>query len=143
MQNRKVLLSVTGIAQNVGTDDDAMHLVTTGLLSGGKDAWKLRYRETQPDSQESHRVTLTMGDGAVTLQREGGFNTNMVFVQGRRFQGNYRTPHGELDMGVFPTHVRYAVDDEDQGEVTLKYQLDLQGQFASMRELLIRFVPQK
>ena len=143
MRNRRVLLSVTGIAQNVDTDDDAMHLVTTGTISGGNDSWKLRYRETQPDSKESHRVTFTMGEGVVTMQREGGYNTNMVFEQGRRFQGNYKTPYGELDMGVFPTKVKYNVDEADQGEVSLKYQLDIQGQYASMRELLIRFVPQK
>jgi len=33
------------------------------------------------------------------------------------------------------------VDEQKTGEVNLKYQLDLQGQFAAMHELRIRFCP--
>ena len=44
-------------------------------------------------------------------------------------------------MGVFPTHVKYKVEDGLAGQVDLTYQLDLQGQFAAMHELRIRFCP--
>ena len=75
------------------------------------------------------------------MQRCGDFATSMVFEKGCRFEGSYDTPYGSLDMGVFPTLVRYCVDEEANGEVKLKYQLDLQGQFAAMHELRIRFCP--
>ena len=53
----------------------------------------------------------------------------------------YRTPYGALDMGIYATHVKYNVDQQQTGEVNLKYQLDLQGQFAAIHELRIRFCP--
>lgn len=137
---RRVLLSVTGLAKNQEAEDEAVHLLTTGTLFGRLDAWRLDYVETQPDSQES-AVTLTLGGGVVTMQRRGDFATSMVFEKGCRFEGSYDTPYGSLDMGVFPTLVRYCVDEEANGEVKLKYQLDLQGQFAAMHELRIRFCP--
>lgn len=140
MKNRKVLLSVTGVAQNQGNDDEAMHLVTTGVLSGGDDAWRLRYTETQPDTDTKHNITVTMNNGIVIMQREGKYGTSMVFEKGRRFEGSYDTPYGALDMGVFATQVKYKVED-DFGEVSLQYQLDLQGQYAAMHELKIRFAP--
>jgi len=135
---KPVLLSVTGTAQNVGQPDDAVHLITTGYLSGEKDAWRLRYSETQPDSTKGNRVLLSMADGVVTMQREGEYGTSMVFEKGRRFEGVYNTPYGALDMGVYATQVRYQVDGA-HGEVMLKYQLDLQGQYAAMHELRICF----
>lgn len=144
MRGKKVLLSVVGVVQDVGSEEasDEMRLVTTGELSGEDDSWKLRYIETQPDTAETHQVTFTMQNGVVTMSREGEYRTSMIFSQGNRFEGNYETPYGALEMGVYPTQVKYKVDDA-KGEVLLKYQLDIQGQFASMREMRIRFAPRR
>ena len=76
------------------------------------------------------------------MSREGDYHTSMIFSQGNRFEGSYNTPYGALEMGVFPTQVKYTVDDA-HGEVVLKYQLDIQGQYASMREMRIRFAPSR
>ncbi len=145
MRGKKVLLSVVGVVQDVGSEEasDEMRLVTTGELSGEDDSWNLRYIETQPDTAESHNVTFTMKDGVVTMSREGEYRTSMIFSQGNRFEGSYVTPYGALEMGVYPTQVKYKVDENDKGEVLLKYQLDIQGQFASMREMRIRFAPSR
>ena len=103
--------------------------------------WRIDYTETQQD-YESHDVVLTMDRGIVTMQRSGPFGTSMVFEQGRRFEGVYSTPYGELEMGVYPTRVRYRIEGQrGMGEVNLAYQLDLQGHFAAMHELQIRFCP--
>lgn len=147
MRGKKVLLSVTGIVQDVGMEEssDEMRLVTTGELSGNEeeDSWRLRYTETQPDSTETDKVTFTMQKGVVTMQREGQLSTSMIFSQGNRYEGSYNTPYGALEMGVFPTQVKYSVSDLAKGEVVLKYQLDIQGQYASMREMRIRFAPSR
>lgn len=145
MRGKKVLLSVVGVVQDVGSEEasDEMRLVTTGELSGKDDSWNLRYIETQPDTAETHKVTFTMKDGVVTMSREGEYRTSMIFSQGNRFEGSYVTPYGALEMGVYPTQVKYKVDENDKGEVLLKYQLDIQGQFASMREMRIRFAPSR
>ena len=145
MRGKKVLLSVVGVVQDVGAEEasDEMRQVTTGELSGEDDSWKLRYIETQPETAETSEVTFTMKDGVVTMSREGEYHTSMIFSQGSRFEGSYVTPYGALEMGVYPTQVKYNVDENDKGEVLLKYQLDIQGQFASMREMRIRFAPSR
>lgn len=141
MDKKQVLLSVSGISQGQGEQkNETVRLLTTGTLTGEKDAWRIDYTETQPDSDSSN-ITLTMGKGVVTMQRLGAFSTSMVFEKGRRFEGSYETPYGVLDMGVFATQVRYRVDEDLTGEVQLQYQLDLQGQFAAMHQLQIRFCP--
>ena len=139
-KKQQVLLSVMGWTHDDDDPSDSVRLLTTGVMTGGKDSWRIDYTETQPDN-ESSDVTLTMGKGVVTMQRSGTFATSMVFEQGRRFEGSYRTPYGDLEMGVYPTHVKYQVQAGPVGEVDLTYQLDLQGQFAAMHELRIRFCP--
>ena len=139
-KNQQVLLSVMGWTHDDDDPSDSVRLLTTGTLSGEQDRWRIDYTETQPDN-ESSDVILTMGRGVVTMQRTGPYGTSMVFEQGHRYEGSYRTPFGNLAMGVFPTHVKYKVEDGMAGQVDLTYQLDLQGQFAAMHELRIRFCP--
>ena len=130
MKKQPVLVSVTGWTRDDDDQPGSVRLLTTGILSGAKGNWRIDYTETQPDN-DTHDVTLTLDKGVVS----------MVFQQGRRFEGSYQTPYGALAMGVYPTHVRYRVDDQLTGEVDLTYQLDLQGQFAAMHELRIKFCP--
>ena len=142
VEKTQVLLSVTGWSHTQGDEDaDSVRLLTTGILSGSDDAWRIDYTETQPDSSTAHDVVLKMQKGVVTMERLGDYATSMVFETGRRFEGSYHTPYGALDMGIFSTTVKYAVDEQKTGEVSLKYQLDLQGQFAASHELHIRFCP--
>lgn len=140
MKKKQVLLSVMGWTREDEDRPDIVRLLTTGTLTGDKENWRIDYTETQPDN-ESHDVTLTLGGGVVTMQRTGPMGTSMVFEQGKRFEGSYRTPYGDLDMGVYPTHVKYQVDEAAEGQVDLTYQLDLQGQFAAVHEMRIRFCP--
>ena len=140
-KKKQVLVSIMGWTRDADEPEDPMRLLTTGTLSGDDDAWRIDYTETEPDDGETHDVTLTMNKGVVTMERGRAYATSMVFDQGRRFEGSYRTPYGDLAMGVYPTHVKYQVDGEHTGEVNLTYQLDLQGQFAAMHELRIRFCP--
>ena len=137
---KQVLVSVMGWTREDESQPESVRLLTTGTLSGAKENWRIDYTETQPDN-DAHNVTLTLNQGTVTMQRLGPFSTSMVFQQGRRFEGSYQTPYGALAMGVYPTHVKYRVDDEATGEVNLTYQLDLQGQFAAVHELRIKFCP--
>lgn len=141
MEKKQVLVSVTGWSK-AGEDEkpDTVRLLTTGTLTGKQEDWRIDYTETQPDNQ-AHDVTLTVGKGVVTMQRAGAYSTSMVFEKGRRFEGSYVTPFGALDMGVYATQVKYKMDDASTGEVSLKYQLDIQGQFAAMHELHIKFCP--
>lgn len=137
MKSKPVVLTVTGFASNVGEEDGAMRLITTGVLSGKQDSWKLRYTEMQPETNEKHRITMTMDNGVVTMIRDGAYGTNMVFEKGHRYESSYKTPFGALDMGIYSTLVKYDVGDDGNGEVKLKYQLDLQGQYTSFHDLKI------
>ncbi|NLE70004.1 MAG: DUF1934 domain-containing protein, partial [Clostridiales bacterium] len=63
--------------------------------------------------------------------------------EGHRFEGNYQTPYGTLSMGIYPTQVGYTVSPEGDGEVNLRYQLDIQGRYTSVHRLDIAFETKK
>jgi len=136
-----VLLSVTGQSQQEGQQEERIHLVTTGQLFKTDQGFSLHYDETQPESGETSHIIMDMEKGSVTMVRDGSYATSMVFEKGRRFQGNYHTPIGDLEMGIYATKVQYSAN-EEKGDVSLQYQLDLQGQFVAMHELKVLFVRQ-
>ena len=143
MRTRPVRLTVTGMAYNRNEEDEAMHLTTFGTLSGNSKLWKLRYTERRGDSEDKHDVEMTMGDGRVIVTRKGAFASDMVFHKDHRFEGSYRTPFGDLSMGIYPTQVDYTVSKEGDGSVSLKYQLDIQGRYTSVHKLDIAFETNK
>ena len=143
MKSRPVKLTVTGVAYNRSEEDEAMRMTTFGTLSGSPKLWKLRYTERQADSDEKHDITMTMGEGMVTVARKGAFASDLVFRQGHRFEGSYHTPYGDLSMGIYPTQVDYSVNKDGDGEVSLRYQLDIQGRYTSVHKLDIAFETNK
>ena len=114
LEKKQVLVSIMGWTHDDDEPADTVRLLTTGTLAGRRDSWRVDYTETQPDN-ETNDVTLTLDHGVVTMERSGAYATSMVFDQGRRFEGNYHTPYGDLAMGVYPTLVKYKVDDQATG----------------------------
>ena len=139
MKPRTVLLEVNGIVCDPEMPEVPMRLITTGKLSGKKDAWKLVYTQRDDFTGEEDRITLSMGGGVVTMQRGGPGGTGMVFEQARRHESRFRSPLGDMALGVYPTGVHYAVDENGTGEVSLSYHMDLEGQSTGLHRVSIRF----
>lgn len=137
-----VLLTLSGTSQGEA-DDGPIQMMTTGELTLTEHGYLLRYQESQPDENDGAMVTqeiiLDLQPDRVTMTRVGDFGTSMVFVRGRRFEGVYHTPYGDLDMAVYATRVSCRLAPE-KGSVHLQYQLDLQGSFAAMHELQLEYV---
>ena len=66
-----------------------------------------------------------------------------MFRKGHRYEGSYHTPFGDLSMGIYPTQVHYNVNQDGDGEVNLRYQLDIQGRYTSVHRLDIAFETNK
>lgn len=135
-----VLLSITGRnrAMEDGEETDSIKLMTTGTLRKKDDGYLLDYEETDPESGSRQQILLTMKGGRVAMQRKGDYGTTMVFEKDRRFEGFYRTPYGDLRMGVYATRVYWKVE-KGQGVVELQYQLDMQGHISAVHDLSLRF----
>ena len=136
-----VLLSVTGENRSPGGDEpETIRVVTLGTLLRLDEGWKLDYTESDPDGNGSQQVVITLTDGRAVMERTGDFSTTMVFEKGRRFDGAYRTPWGNLAMGIYTVQVNSSFG-ADQASLRLVYQVDIQGRFTAMHDLTLRLAP--
>ena len=141
---RPVLINLISTAHyGEGMPDLPMQLMLKGEVesTGGKTL--IRYCETDKD-EESGEVThthilLTVEPHQVMMERRGPFSNTMVFARGKRFEGLYVTPFGEMSMATY-THAVHCDVSPEKGTVRLKYQLDVQGSYASTNEIHLEYV---
>lgn len=138
-----VLLTVTASSRDEqGRQEDSVQLRMPGTLERRIDAWLLHYDETLEDEGDhttvTHSVHLMIKPGHVTMLRKGPYSMMTVLEQGKRYEGAYHTPYGDMNMAVYPTQVLTRMD-EHKGRVFLEYQLDMQGGFVSVRQMDIHY----
>jgi len=140
---RTVLINLLSIARYEQTPDFPIQFMTKGTLSLSEDNHAvLEYTESSQDEETgeitSALITLALEKDRVTMTRRGEYSNTMVFVPEQRFEGIYQTPYGNMDMAVFSRGVRCNIG-ENRGSVHLKYQLDIQGAYASTNELHLEY----
>ena len=138
-----VLINLLAIAKYGQAPDYPIQFMTQGTLSMGEaGSAVLKYQETQQDEETGEvttaLITLSLEKNRVTMTRQGDYSNTMVFVPDRRFEGVYQTPFGKMDMAVFSRGVHCEIG-EEKGSVHLKYQLDIQGAYASTNELHLEY----
>lgn len=131
--------------QAVARRDDAeepITLLTSGQLTLEEGRSVLTYEEVLDEALPPQPITVTLEDDTLMMERGGDYATQMVFRRGQRYEGQYETPFGSMELALFCTRLRYRLDG-DGGEITLHYQMDLNGQFAAAHEMEIRLVRQR
>ena len=138
MPGTPILLSLQANFNAGEEQGDGFQLLTSGELIALPDGYLIRYEETLDESAPPTRVELSLKEGFVTMRRRGEMDTHLVFRKGQRYESQYITPFGAIDMAIFCTRMRHGRDNQG-GFLHLQYQLDLNGQFAAMHEMDVRF----
>lgn len=142
-QNTPVFINLLAIARYEQMPDYPIQFMTVGNLSyTNKDEAKLEYAESQQDEETGEILTsdisLSLRNGKITMERKGDFSNTMVFAKGQRFEGVYHTPYGEMDMAVFTKEAACKFG-KTEGNIHLKYQLNIQGNYTSTNELHLEY----
>ncbi len=143
MKQKSVLINLLAIAKYEHAPDYPIQFMTKGILHlGDRDDAVLEYTESQQDEETGEistaQVTLELEKNRVTMTRQGDYSNTMVFIPEQRFEGIYQTPFGNMDLAVYARGVRCDIG-EQKGSVHLKYQLDIQGAYASTNELHLEY----
>ena len=138
-----VFINLLAIARYDHMPDYPIQFMTVGNLSySGPDDARLQYVESQQDEETGEiinaDVCLSLRDGRITMERKGDFSNTMVFAKGQRFESVYHTPYGEMDMAVFTKEAACRFG-QAEGNIHLKYQLNIQGNYASTNELHLEY----
>lgn len=130
-----VLISLKSTAhRDEAAEDEIMSMLTSGQLEVDDNRAVIRYEESIDESVPPQKVEVLVEDESVTMNREGVYSTQMVFRLGCRYEGQYHTPYGDMDLALYCTRLGYDLGD-DGGSLELSYQLDINGRFAAMHDM--------
>ncbi|MBR6570923.1 MAG: DUF1934 domain-containing protein [Clostridia bacterium] len=130
-----VLVSLKSCAhRDEVAEDETMSMLTSGQLEVDDTKAIVRYEESIDESLPPQKVEILLEDETVTMNRGGSYSTQMVFRLGCRYEGQYHTPYGDMDLALYCTKLGYDIGD-DGGVLELSYQLDINGRFAAMHDM--------
>lgn len=121
---KEVVISIKGIQEFENAPPDTMELVTQGWLHRDEGGYTLSYQESEVTGLEGTLTTFQVEPERVTLMRMGGFNSQMVFEEGRRHLSLYETPYGSMTIGVNTRHLLAELD-ENGGEIEIDYAIEI------------------
>ena len=84
----------------------------------------LLYKEVDEENQEITDVTLIMYPSHIEILKQGQSNVHMVFEEKQKTTSCYKTPFGELIMGIDTTKIHVS-EEEDKIMIVLEYGLDM------------------
>ena len=138
-----VFINLLAIAKYDHMPDYPIQFMTVGKLTySSPEEALLQYVESQQDEETGEimesDISLSLCDGRITMERKGDYSNTMVFAKGQRFEGVYHTPYGEMDMAVYTKEAACRFG-SSEGNIHLKYQLNIQGNYASTNELHLEY----
>lgn len=143
MMTIPVLVSLKSSAhRDEAAEDENMSMLTSGQLEVDDCKAVIRYEESIDESLPPQKVEITIEDETVTMNRGGSYATQMVFRLGCRYEGQYHTPYGDMDLALYCTRLGYDIGD-DGGALELSYQLDINGRFAAMHDMELHLFKQE
>ena len=137
-----ILISLDAQSTSEGQPEDTMRLITTGELFEKPGNVVIRYEETIDENEPAHKIEMMVQGNTITMNRQGIFDAKMVFQKGQRYESQYHTPYGDLDMALYCTKATYTRTRET-GEIALQYQLDVSGQFAAVHDMKLHYIRKK
>jgi uncharacterized beta-barrel protein YwiB (DUF1934 family) len=137
-----ILISLDAQTTADGRPEDGVRLITTGEMFENPGETLIRYEESLDEEEPPQKIELIIRKDVITLSRSGKYDANMVFQKGRRYESQYRTPYGNLDMALYCTRAN-VVRAGNGGEISLQYQLDLGGQYAAMHDMKLHWMRKK
>lgn len=102
---RRVMMRLEAVAQDE-EDQEPIILTTMGEVRHEGDATVLTYTETgddPSDTADAGAVMVTIRPDIVCMDKVGDFSSSMVFSPGKRYEGAYQTPFGDLPLVITGT----------------------------------------
>ena len=121
---KDVIISIKGMQKYEHADPDVIELITKGRLAEREGNFTLTYQESALTGLEGTRTTIQVEGEQVTLLREGGVNSQMVFQEGRRHMSMYNTPYGAIEIGINTSHLMTDLHDRG-GDIEIDYAIEV------------------
>lgn len=131
-----VTIRIKSTQTDTAGEQSVIEFFTLGRYYKKNDTYYLMYEESEISGLEGSTTTLKVRPRDVTLIRMGKAAMQHRFREGQRHEGVYRTPFGEMNVGIHPYKVGVNLG-ENGGELELDYDLELEGSPVTRNHLII------
>lgn len=133
----EILVRVTGIqrsGQEPEASDEPISIVTPGRFYK-KDGYRyVSYEEVFEEAKLTAVNTVRITPEILEVKKEGAINVQMVFQENRKTFSMYKTPFGDIEMGIVTTRYTFG-ETEDKILLDVFYVLEMNGEHAADCEL--------
>lgn len=122
--------------QKTENGDNTGEMSVTGTLTCEEDKSIIEYIENNEETGPEETTITVFGNDTVSIVRSGQFSSEMMVEKNTRHHTFYRTPYGELTMGIYGNQVDWSRDDNG-GVLKMRYTLDFNNGFVSENTMII------
>lgn len=121
---KEVLVTVRGLQIAPDDEENEIEVIIPGehFLKNGKHY--VFYDEVIEDSTEKISNVIKCSEHCLEVTKKGAINTHMVFEKDKKNQSYYKTPFGNILVGIFANAVDIK-EEEDSLTIDVEYVLDL------------------
>ena len=135
----KLMIKVVGIQKDFQGEENTIELTTEGKVYEKNNALYLVYEETEISGMEGSTTTLKIeSEGRVSMKRYGSADSQMIFEEGKRYSGMYKTPYGNFNMEIKTTMLKLAIESEKKkGKIEIAYHMLISGLAETYNTLVV------
>ena len=122
--------------QRTENGDNSSEMSVVGTVAYDTDKSIIEYIENNEETGPEETTITVSNNDTVSIVRHGQISSEMMVEKGKRHLTFYRTPYGELTMGIYGTIVDF-LKDEKGATLKLKYELDFNNGFVSENTMKI------
>lgn len=129
---KQVMLSIRGRQNYVDQEPDTIELVTEGTLEFRDGGWDICYEESELTGLKGVNTTFRIEGDTITLTRDGGLASQMIFQEGVFHDSLYQTDFGfAMMITVCASHVKWDITEEG-GTIDLTYGIEIEQSAAGV-----------
>lgn len=126
---QRVMLTLRGLqTDRNGEDAGQVETVADGDYYKKNDKHYVLYEEVTEGFGKPTKNRLKFSEDMVELSRSGSVNVHMIFQENKKNLTNYRTPFGQIYMGIDTKEIR-VTEKEERIIVEVDYALEINGEF--------------
>ena len=122
--------------QRTENGDNTGEMTVVGTLTCEEDKSIIEYIENNEETGPEETTITVSGNDTVSIVRNGQFSSEMMVEKNVRHHTFYRTPYGELTMGIYGNQVEWSTNDKG-GVLRMRYSLDFNNGVVSENTMII------
>ena len=121
---REVIVSIKGLQYALAEgEDQRVETINRGTFYTRNNKNYVVYEETMSEDAIVKSM-LKFDDNYLELSRKGPYSLHMTFEEGKKNYTSYKTPYGELMIGIDTTAVR-CEENEDEINMAVEYDMEV------------------